>query len=197
MDLLERAVYLAIGGGIGFILGYIVRALHTIEEEVHDVKDIAVHQQKRDERGAVSMSTVGAVALALVVLMTAAAAWNSGVSASRSQDALDQQKRTSTCTRSILSDLVVAVNERTTYAGEQLRTNIDLQRAQSEFLGTILADPPASETARAAALRNYFNELTDFVQVNGKAASKAEENPYPKIAEYEACLMGPEEGSTK
>lgn len=70
MDLVERVIFLAIGGGIGFILGYIVALLRETKEEVHEVLDMEKH--RHDERGAVSLNTVAVV---LVVLLTALAAF--------------------------------------------------------------------------------------------------------------------------
>lgn len=70
MDLIERVIFLAIGGGIGFILGYIVALLRETKEEVHEVLDMEKH--RNDERGAVSLNTVAVV---LVVLLTAVAAF--------------------------------------------------------------------------------------------------------------------------
>lgn len=49
MDLLERAIWLSIGGVVGFVLGYIVRSLHEIKETVTEVDNI-VKGQDSDAR---------------------------------------------------------------------------------------------------------------------------------------------------
>lgn len=78
MALIERIVYLLIGGGIGFILGYIAAHLRAIEtkvdavkKEVHDVDEIIA--RKRDDRGLASFQNI---ALTFVVLVTAIAAFS-------------------------------------------------------------------------------------------------------------------------
>lgn len=53
MDLFERSLYLAVGGSIGFVLGYIVGALRDIKRELDEVDTIVttgVIPESRQER---------------------------------------------------------------------------------------------------------------------------------------------------
>lgn len=75
MDLLERTMLLAIGGAIGFILGYIVRSLRDIQEKVDEVDDIVKHTQGHGEKGAMRLPSLASLFMALVVLVTVWAAF--------------------------------------------------------------------------------------------------------------------------
>lgn len=190
MDVLERAIFLAIGGGIGFILGYIVARLREIKEEVDEVLDIEKHNARtRDERGFMRFPVVADVMLLAVIILTVWAAFASQRASNTVEEQQDDISRITTCNQAFLGDLLIAVNERTTFTADQARANIDLQRSQSQFLAIILADPPKTDAAQDQALRDYFANLNDFIEVNSNAARKAEENPYPTIEEFNACLM--------
>lgn len=116
MDLFERAILLAIGGAIGFVLGYIVRSLRVIQEEVHVVKDIAEHgtpPRKDDETGAARLPSWNNIALGLVVLLTAYAAITSQI-ATNNVEKQAQKDQVSRCEagvdgRNVQRELVEAV----------------------------------------------------------------------------------------
>jgi hypothetical protein len=76
MDLLERTVLILVGGGVGFILGYITAQLRKIEEEVTEVLDIEHH--KKDEQGVLRRPTMAQMGLFLVILLTVYAAFQAG-----------------------------------------------------------------------------------------------------------------------
>lgn len=189
MELFERAIFFAIGGGVGFILGYIVARLREIKEEVDEVLDIEKKNARmRDERGVMRLPDFGDVMLLVVLLVTVWAAFSSQKASNEVQNTQDNLTSVTNCNREFLADILVAVNERTTFTADQARANIDLQRSQSQFLATLLADPPKSDEIKDNALRDYFKNLTDYIEVNSNAARKAEENPYPTIEEFNTCL---------
>ena len=66
MGLDDRLAYLMIGCAIGFILGYFVRALRDIKEELHEVDEI-VKKQERGEAGFMRFPMVANAALILVL----------------------------------------------------------------------------------------------------------------------------------
>jgi Flp pilus assembly pilin Flp len=97
MDLVERAIFLAIGGGIGFILGYIVARLRDIEKEVHEVLDIEKQKNGdtprriRDEEGAVRLS-FSRIALFIVVVLVAYSAFMSQKASNDVTDNFEEDK---------------------------------------------------------------------------------------------------------
>jgi hypothetical protein len=188
MDLLERALYFCIGGFFGSILGYVVARLKVIDEKVEEVDDIVKTKLSPDDRGFMRYPFVADVMLLLVVLVTVWAAFASQKASNDVQDTQERMNYVTDCNQKFLAKLLVAVNERTTFTGQQARANIELQRAQAKFLGVLLADPPKGEQIRIQAANEYFNSLTAYVDVNGKAARSVEENPYPTIEEFGQCL---------
>lgn len=82
MDLLERAIFFAVGLGAGFVLGLITASIRRIQEEVHVVKDIVEHGQpepdeNKGEEGFLRRTTFNQVALGILVILTAYAAFTS------------------------------------------------------------------------------------------------------------------------
>lgn len=87
MDLLERVIFFVVGGGVGFILGYIVARLRSIESKVetvqkevhevyeHEVEVILTDERKKDETGVFQLPSPTAIVLGFVVLLTAFAAF--------------------------------------------------------------------------------------------------------------------------
>lgn len=194
MDLLERAIFLAIGGGIGFILGFIVANLRDIKEEVDEVLDIEKRTRGlptrhiRDERGFMRHPVIADAMLLLVLVLTVWAAFGSQKASNDVQATQDDIQTVTTCNQKFLGELLIAVNERTTFTADQARANIRLQTSQSKFLAILLADPPKTDLVQDQALRLYYTNLTEYVKVNGQAAKKAEENPYPTIEDFNYCL---------
>jgi hypothetical protein len=67
MDLLDRLVFLLIGGGVGYILGFMTRPLFTIEKEV---RTINASKRNRDQDGFMRHPLVAdALAVAVVILV--------------------------------------------------------------------------------------------------------------------------------
>lgn len=189
MDLIERAIFFTIGGGLGFILGYIVARLREIKEEVDQVLDIEKSKPRvRDERGFTRFPFVADIMLLSVIVLVVYAAFASQRASNEVVAAQESIETVTECNQEFLAQLLIAVNERTTFTADQARANIELQKSQSQFLSILLANPPKSDAVRAQALRDYFASLTDFIEVNSNAARKAEENPYPTIEAFNACL---------
>lgn len=186
MDFGERLGYLMVGCLIGFILGYIVRSLRDIKEELDEVADEMKHN--RNEDGIVRNPIVLDIALLLVVVLTVWASFSSQKASNDIQDTQDQLLRVTTCTKTTLTKTVEALNQRTTYTQDQTEANVNLQRAQVEFLQTLFQEPPSTEKQRKDALRHYFDSLTKFVTVAGAARQKAAFYPYPTTDDLNNCL---------
>lgn len=104
MDLAERAVFMMLGGALGFVLGYIVRSLRDIQKDVHEVRDKTMGidtpqspdrpplTRPRDDVGAIHHLGFQQVALFLVVLMVAYAALVSQVTSNKLEDQVMQDK---------------------------------------------------------------------------------------------------------
>lgn len=87
MSVSERIIFLAIGGAIGFILGYMVRALSCIQQDTSELKEV----MKRDkDAGLVRYPILLDVCLFIVVALTVYAAFQSQRASNRSDNAVDQ-----------------------------------------------------------------------------------------------------------
>ena len=124
----------------------------------------------------------------LLVVLVAFSTIKSQTASNRSADVQKNQAVVATCTSEFLAKTIRALNERTTYATDQAAANIELQRAQAQFVGIVLTDPPLPSDAQRRALQRYYSALNDYIDVNSKVSQKAVQFPYPTNDEYRACL---------
>ena len=191
MALTERLGWLLLGMAVGFVFGYIVARLRDINEGVeeieHNVKELAP-KRVRDEGGFMRIPVVADAALLLVLAIVV---WGAFASQKASNEVAETQvalEKITECNKESLTDTISALNERTTYTGEQATSNVELQRAQYAFLAILLEDPPPSDARINASLREYIDALASFVEVNTKATVKVKNNPYPTTEDFESCL---------
>lgn len=188
MGLDDRLGWLLLGCIIGFALGYIVRYLQEIKEELDEVDRVV--KKNHNEDGFVRNPIVMDIALLFVVVLTVYAAFSSQQASNDVQASQDRIARITFCNQQYLSKTIQALNERTTYTQDQARANVDLQRAQGRFIGILLKNPPVADREVKDALTNYFTALTTFVTVNSKADAKVDTYPYPTNDELQNCLDG-------
>lgn len=183
---IDRAIFTAIGGIVGLLVGLLISAIREAREaksDCHELRNLVEHWMEheshhRDQRGRTSFETI---ALALVVLLTAYAAF-------ASQIALNKSSETQDCTIVAVYGALTSLNERTTYSEEQIGANIKLQRSQAEFLSVAVRQGPEDE--RQEAFLNYFNALTNYNEVSQKTAAKQRSYPIPDPQDYRDCLDG-------
>lgn len=186
----DRLQFLLLGMAIGFVLGYLVRLVRDIKEELDEVKEeietgVIQHHNGDDGYMKVSLSTV---AILLVVGLTA---WASFVSQKASNDVKDAQERieqTAECHQQVLEEALVALNQRSTFTKASAKTNVQLQKSQRAFLTILLHRPPFSEAKRTAAVRHYYRDLGTFLDVAKKNTQKVSENPFPEPGEMQKCM---------
>ena len=188
MSLDDRIGYLLLGLLIGFVLGYIVRGLRSIKEEVKDVHEILEHDRKGDEYGFITNSFATNVGLFLVVLLTIFAAFSSQKASNDIKNNQDTISSFTYCNQQYLSKTIDALNERTEFSRQQASTNVELQKAQGEFLSVVLKKPPNSIEKREEALVEYFDALNKFVMFSAKNEAQVEVNQYPTNTELSDCI---------
>lgn len=208
MTLDDRLLWLIVGIIIGFLLGYLTKELRDtnekldeIKKELDEVDDIVKHfhpeyegreehrrTHARDERGVLDTRVGRNVALAVVVLLTAIAAFRSQAAVNRVHDAQDQQRAISVCVATTLADTIKTLNLRTEFTRNQATANVDLQRAQSQLLGVLLHRPPYPDPVQRHAFHKYFHALNDFVHAYGQSENTADKNPYPTVVQFDKCL---------
>jgi len=189
MSLDERLGWLLVGCVIGFVLGYIVRALRDIKEELDEVDGILKKSPRsRNDRGFMRFPIISDIALLAVVLLTVWASFSSQHASNQVHEQQKVQTRITSCTNEYLAKTIKALNERTTYSQEQAAANVALQKAQSEFLGALLHVPPYSSEVKQKALQSYFETLNKFVEISGKSDDKVSQNPYPTATEFTDCV---------
>lgn len=201
MPLDEKLFWLCLGGVIGYLWGRYDRRrkkdLDTIKKELRVVTETLKEDHRRTP-------FVPRVALALVVLMTALAAFWSQRASNESAEAVQrmeeryaQESIILSCSREFIGKVAIALNERTTFTTEQTVKNVELQKNQARFLTVVLKQPPVSEEGRRNSLQAYFDALTDFVIVASKSTQKAENNAYPKKRELGECIETKEQDGTQ
>lgn len=194
----DRLSLFLLGCLIGSVVGYIVRLLQEMKAEIHEVDDKFDHinpPQDHNEKGFLRYPVVANVTLAVVLILVVWAAFASQKASNDAEDALAQlavqQDRSAhivLCTKETLSLALIALNERTTYSSAQAKSNVELQRAQAKMLGILAHIPPYPELKRAEAIQDYFAALDNFFTLSEKSNQKVEENDYPSIEDFEACI---------
>jgi len=193
MGFSDRLGWMLLGCVIGLFAGYCIRYLQEMKEELDEVDGIVKNnlgkrpEDRTSEDGFVVPELVKSIALAIVVLLTAWAAFASASASSKVQDTQDAQKHDTECTQEYLVKTVKALNERTEYSVAATKANVDLQKAQADFFALLLRKPPESVAVRTDAAQTYLRTLTEFVKVSGQSATKAELFPYPTDRELATC----------
>jgi hypothetical protein len=193
MDWSERLMWLLLGCMIGFILGYIVRTLREIKDEVHEVDEIVKHDREigNSERGALHGPTAAGVALIIVVGLSVWASFASARTNNDVQHTQAQLKQVTDCNKDYLSRTIGVINARTRYAQRQAIANVELQKSQARFINLLLHDPPPDQATSLAAFHEYLNDLNTFISTSSDQANTVEQNPYPTTAELDACVNKP------
>lgn len=187
MTSFDRLGWLLLGCLIGFVVGYVVRSLREIKEELNETGEI-VKDKLGDEKGFVKLPEWKNMALFLVVLITVWAAFSSQKATQDAQDAQDQMQIVVDCNKTYITKILDAVHERTTYTSEQAKSNVRLQTAQALLWTLLLEQPPRSEIDRREAAQKYLDSLTSFVVISGKSAQKVDNNPFPTPDELDKCF---------
>jgi hypothetical protein len=186
----ERIGWMLLGMAVGFIAGYIVRSLrelredvHVVKEELHEVDGIVKHKlgERNGDDGFMSNRYVADIAMILCMIIVLGAAL-------LSQKASNDVHTSTGCTQEFLVKTIVALNERTEFAGAQAESNVELQRAQQQFFELLLRKPPETEARRSAAAQEYLKNLNEFITLNTKTADKVAQNPYPTNEQLQDCL---------
>lgn len=113
MGFAERASWLLLGMALGFVLGFIVARLRSIEEKVNTMDEHVSRAIRKDnERGAVRLEW-RTLALMFVVLLTAYSAVLSQVASNKVQDAAKDDKvslcQAGVSSRAVQRELVEAI----------------------------------------------------------------------------------------
>jgi predicted PurR-regulated permease PerM len=181
MDLSERIGWLLLGMAVGFVLGYIVRSLREIRDELNKVDTIINKQKEKDEKG-VSSSTV--ITHIMLVVVLALSVWASF----ETQQTSNQVQNSTGCNVQFLRKTIRALNERTTYVESHRSANIELQKAQAVYLNTVLQKPPPPRSVLVNSLETYFAALRKFVRVSQRTTRNAQEFPFPTSQRLTNCL---------
>lgn len=183
----ERIGWMLLGMAVGFIAGYIVRALRELKEDVHDIKeeldevDHIVKGNVHNDDGFMSNRLVADIMMVTVLVMVLISTVVS-IKASRTVEA------NADCSLDIFEKTIVALNERTEYSGDQATANVNLQQDQKDFFALLLKKPPEPEAKRSQAAQDYLDSLEKFVDLSSKTAVKVDNYPYPTNKELQACL---------
>lgn len=194
MGLDDRIGWMLLGGLVGFGFGYLIRFLQEIRDRLTEVKeeldevDEIVKRNHPDDAGFMNNRVVADVAMVIVLIIVAWSAFASQKASNNSSEASQDVAQAAECTEKYLSETITALNDRTTYVQAQAESNVQLQKAQAEFLSFILARPPNPPAERDESAQKYLSALTEFVEVSQKNVSTIKANPYPSNTAFQDCL---------
>lgn len=160
LEILERGIYIALGGVLGFILRGITDSLKAIKEELDDVDNVIKH---RDESGFIREQTVFRIALALAVGLCVYAAIATAISNDKIEEQQDELTRIAYCNQQYLA-------------------------AQAEFLEFYLDVPPPTDEEKREEIQNYLNILEAFIEATEVDPDSDAVYHLPKNLTLEACL---------
>jgi len=149
----ERLLLLLLGGLVGFVLGYLVRLAQEIRVKVDEVDSIVKEDhdilRKHDESGFMTnrwianISMLVVVTLALIATVVSQKASNDVVASQGQQDKIiARQHLVISCFKNLFGEVLVSLNERSTYSQAMATANIDLQESQSKFFSILRHQPP-------------------------------------------------------
>jgi hypothetical protein len=178
MDLAERAIFLIIGGGVGFILGYITARLREIKEGVDNVRDMEKEILDRDkgERGSMRVPRWSEIGLFAVLCLTVWAAFQAGATNAN----LDN---TVTCVVEYNEDQGLALEGRDQANMDGTQSEIDLWNSYEKLYKIVTSDPSKTKQVQEelnADIIKHRDELLDIQKTR-------EANPYPDPAFVTTC----------
>ena len=189
MDFDDRLFYILIGGFIGFVAGYVVRTLQDIRDEMNtlnrEVRDPSLKGDVDD--GFLRYPIFANTLLFIVLAMTAFAAFASQKAANDVEAAQAKIENVTQCNHDILTETILALNERTTYTRNQSDANVDLQKAQADMLRVLLREPPRPELEQDEAAQAYFQALVKFLETVDDAEITSESTDYPTVGDLQSC----------
>jgi hypothetical protein len=166
MDLLERAIFILIGGGIGFVLGYITAQLRKIEEDVTEVLDI--EHNKKSESGKMRRPSMTQLGLFLVVLLTVYASFQ----AAWANEELD---RTVTCVVVYNEDQGNALDGRDKAVKDGVQSEIDLWLSYEKLYKLATSDPSKTQQVQEQLNKDIIEHRKELQEVQKTRNA----NPYP------------------
>lgn len=191
MDLMDRLIWLALGGTIGFVLGYIVRSLHEIKEKVEHVDKIVSPESKweqKNDSGFMRFPIVADLCLLLALFLTVWASFASQHASNQVKETQKQVEAVTHCNQVYLSALLKGVDSRTTSAKEASDANAELQQAWYQFVRFQLHIPPYPEDDQRRKANIYANKLHAFVEAYSKSKVNQNANPYPTDDQLASCI---------
>lgn len=197
MDFNERLGWLILGALVGFVLGYIVRSLREIREDVVVIKDEVdeidvIVKTKRDQSraddGFMHIRFLRDIAVLIALLVTVWAAFASQKSSNEVKHQQNQIDQITVCTSEYLARTIRVLNLRTDAVQARADANLELQKAQSKFFKLLLEIPPLPAVDRREAADDYVKSLNKFIEISDTTKQAGESDPYPTNAEYQACL---------
>lgn len=190
MTLDNRVGYLLLGMFIGFILGYVVRLLREIKEELDEMIEHQDWDHKRDESGFMRYPIAADLAVLVVVAITAYAAFVSQVASNNSHTAVNSIAAVSDCNSKFISDTLVALNQRATYSADAIKANQLLQKDQRDFFVILLHKPPYTHHKLVQSTHDYVHSLNHYLAVSNKNLKKLQAYSLPSSTSYSDCLSG-------
>lgn len=180
---------------VGLFLGYIAGRLHNDQRMIKEYVMERKTKPVKDERGISTHRISADIAAAVIVVITAIAAFQSNQASNDGNAAIEQiqtqnevRARENRCISSVWFATVQALNERTTYSGAQAQANRDLQEAQAELLAFFLNRSDSTEEEARAKIQDYFGALRAFLDLANKTLGQQTKFDYPTEDEFVACL---------
>jgi hypothetical protein len=148
---------------------------------------VARFRRGGSEEGKARISFTG-VAMFLITLLVAYASILSQRAANESKDSNDKITSGLTCLAVTTFQVNNALVERSTGSRNQIKANVKLQRAFSDFLAIFIQPEEVSPEVSGQALRKYYAALLKFINDANESLNAQVSNPYPVPEDLVDCL---------
>lgn len=178
MDLLDRLIFFTIGSGVGFILGFVVARLREIRDGVDEVLDIEKEKpdtRKRDEQGGVKRPSLTTIGLALTLIVTAGAAFQTGRVNNELKHTNAQLEHTVTCITEYNVRQGRSLKSRDAAIKAGTQSEIDLWTTYARLYALATSDPkkiPIAQEALNRAIHDHRERLVELQAIRSR-------HPYP------------------
>lgn len=175
-SVIHNLLYIGVGIFIGLPLGWTLNAMRYAKQ----ARDTAYElKHKLNERGWYKHR----LSLFVVVIFTAVAAiWTGVVNV--------QFKESKTCTEKTITSLVLALQERTSLSTDLSIADSEQNRAFSDLMQAVLAQPQPNPDKMRIIFQDYFSKLNTYLDLLDQQRIAQKSHPLPKEIDYRKCLDG-------
>lgn len=175
-EILSNLLYFGTGSVVGLYLGWMLRTMQYAKQ----ARDAATKVlRRRDEHGWYKHN----ISLLIVLAFTATAAiWTGIVNV--------QLGHSKDCTEKVTSELVIALQERTSLSTDLSIADTAQNLAFRDLMVAVLTVPQQPPNKLRIIFQDYVDKLNTYLGLQEQQRQAQRQHPLPKEIDYKKCLEG-------